>query len=94
MFDHRKKRTPKKKQLDPSMVENDLDRLIEMAWQDRVSFDTIYMQYGITENQLKNKMRKLISKNGFKRWRKRVQNRTTKHKQKTPSKITRFQGPW
>lgn len=94
MFDHRKKYKPKKKQLDPSMMECDLDRLIEMAWQDRVSFDTIYMQYGITENQLKNKMRKLISKNGFKRWRKRVQNRTTKHKQKTPVKITRFQGPW
>ena len=84
----------KVKPIDKDMQESDLDRLIEMAWQDRITFDIIYKQYGITENQLKNKMRKLISKQGFKRWRKRVQGKKTKHKSKLDHKDIRFQGPW
>ena len=84
----------KVKKLDESMREFDDNRLIEMAWQDRTTFDSIYLQYGLTENQVKNKMRKLLSKNGFKRWRKRVQGRTTKHKINSKISMTRFQGPW
>ncbi len=74
--------------------EESLDRLIEMAWQDRTTFDTIYELYGLTENQVKNKMRKLISKKAYDRWRKRVQGRKTKHKKKVDHKVDRFQGPW
>ena len=74
--------------------EESLDRLIEMAWQDRTTFETIYELYGLTENQVKNKMRKLISKKAYDRWRKRVQGRKTKHKAKVDHKVTRFQGPW
>lgn len=80
--------------LQKDMLENDINRLIEMAWQDRTTFDVIYKQYGITENQLKKKMRELISKNGYKRWRKRVNNRKTKHLEKLNHKDVRFQGPW
>ncbi len=74
--------------------EESLDRLIEMAWQDRTTFDTIYELYGLTENQVKNKMRTLISKKAYDRWRKRVQGRSTKHKKKLDHKVIRFQGPW
>lgn len=74
--------------------EYDVNRLIEMAWQDRMPFDIIYEQYGLTENQVKNKMRKLISKKAYERWRKRVQGRATKHIQKCEHKPSRFQGPW
>lgn len=88
------KKIKKIKKLDKDMLESDLNRLIEMAWQDRITFDIIYKQYGITENQLKNKMRTLISKKGFKRWRKRVHNRKTKHSSKLEHKNIRFQGPW
>ncbi len=49
------------------MQEHDLNRLVEMAWQDRTTFDAIYLQYGLTENQVKNKMRKLISKKAYNR---------------------------
>lgn len=92
---YKKEEKPKKqKAIDKDMQESDLNRLIEMAWQDRITFDIIYKQYGITENQLKNRMRKLISKQGFKRWRKRVQNRKTKHNSKLYHKDIRFQGPW
>lgn len=74
--------------------ESDTNRLIEMAWQDRVPFDVIKKQYGLSENQLKNKMRSLISQKAYKRWRKRVQARTTKHTMKLFHKPDRFQGPW
>lgn len=79
---------------DTAFEEVDENRLIEMAWQDRVPFDIICVQYGLTENQLKNKMRKLISKNSYKRWRKRVQSRVTKHTKKCNHKPIKFQGPW
>jgi len=82
------------KKRDLEFEEFDENRLIEMAWQDRVPFEVIYIQYGISENQLKNKMRKLISKKAYNRWRKRVQDRTTKHLKKYDHKLTRFQGPW
>jgi uncharacterized protein (TIGR03643 family) len=79
---------------DEANQEYDLNRLIEMAWQDRLPFDIIYEQYGVTENQVKNKMRRLISKKAYERWRKRVQGRATKHTKKCEHKPNRFQGPW
>lgn len=82
------------KKRDLSFEELDDNRLIEMAWQDSVPFDIIYLQYGLTENQVKNKMRKLISKKAYNRWRKRVQGRITKHSKKCDYKLSRFQGPW
>lgn len=76
------------------MCENDCNRLVEMAWQDRVPFDIIQKQYGLSDNQLKKKMRTLLSKQAYKRWRKRVQGRRTKHTKKLSHKALRFQGPW
>jgi uncharacterized protein (TIGR03643 family) len=82
------------KKRDPSFCEVDTDRLIEMAWQDRVPFDIIYLQYGLNENQVKNLMRKHLKASSYKRWRKRVQSRKTKHTKKLSHKPLRFQGPW
>ena len=82
------------KKRDLAFEEFDESRLIEMAWQDRTPFDIIYLQYGLTENQVKNKMRKLISRKAYNRWRKRVQGRSTKHIKKCEHKLNRFQGPW
>lgn len=90
----KRKRLKPQKTRDKNFQEFSIDRLIEMAWQDRLPFDVIYIQYGLTENQLKNKMRKLISKKAYKRWRKRVQGRSTKHIKKCYHKPTKFQGPW
>lgn len=77
-----------------NIQESDENRLVEMAWQDRVPFDVIQKQYGLSENQLKNKMRSLISPKAYKRWRERVQTRITKHTMKLSHKPQRFQGPW
>jgi len=95
-MNHKKQRIKPKpyKKRDLEFEEIDDNRLIEMAWQDRMPFDIIYLQYGLTENQVKNKMRKLISKKAYNRWRKRVQGRLTKHIKKCDHKSNRFQGPW
>lgn len=74
--------------------EIDDNRLIEMAWQDRMPFDVIYLQYGLTQNQVKNRMRNLISKKAYVRWIKRVSGRITKHNKKCEHKQIRFQGPY
>ncbi len=87
-----KPKAPKKRDLE--FEEFDENRLIEMAWQDRVPFEVIYLQYGLKENQVKNKMRKLLSKKAYDRWRKRVHGRITKHSQRCDHKPNRFQGPW
>jgi uncharacterized protein (TIGR03643 family) len=89
----------KKKSLKPifdkhDLNEEDYNRIVEMAWQDRTHFDVIEAQYGLSENEIKNLMRKLISAKAYRRWRKRVQGRKTKHKKRCSHKPTRFQGPW
>lgn len=76
------------------MNEEEKQRLIEMAWQYRTHFDIIRKQLGLSENQVKKMMRKLIGPKAYKRWRKRVQGRKTKHEKLCEHKPTRFQGPW
>jgi uncharacterized protein (TIGR03643 family) len=57
----------------------DLNRIIEMAWEDRTSFDTIKLQFGITEQEVIRLMRRELKPSSFRLWRKRVQGRVTKH---------------
>ena len=57
----------------------DINRVIEMAWEDRTSFDTIKLQFGLTEKEVINLMRREMKPSSFRMWRKRVQGRTTKH---------------
>ena len=92
-LDFTKKKKKENKNLE-ELKEDDLNRLIEMAWQDRTTFDTIFELYGLTENQVKKKMRTLMKRSSFKMWRKRVQGKATKHKKKLTHKVIRFQGPW
>jgi uncharacterized protein (TIGR03643 family) len=56
-----------------------IDRVIEMAWEDRTPFDAIEYQFGLKENDVRKIMRKNISESSFKLWRKRVKGRKTKH---------------
>ncbi len=93
-YKRREKFKTQKPKLQEDMLEFDENRLIELAWQDRISFDIIYKQYGLTENQVKKKMRKLISRKAYNRWRKRVQGRATKHAKSCVYITPRFQGPW
>ncbi|MDC0140072.1 TIGR03643 family protein [bacterium] len=56
-----------------------IDRIIEMAWEDRTPFDAIFMQFGMKENAVRGLMRKELKRASFIRWRIRVKNRATKH---------------
>lgn len=59
-----------------------IDRIIEMAWEDRTPFDAITFQFGISEEETIKLMRKNMKPSSFKMWRKRVQGRKTKHRAK------------
>ncbi|MDB2571359.1 MAG: TIGR03643 family protein [Polaribacter sp.] len=56
-----------------------IDRVIEMAWEDRTTFEAIEYQFGLKEQEVINLMRKQMKLKSFKLWRERVQGRKTKH---------------
>ena len=56
-----------------------IDRIIEMAWEDRTTFEAIQFQFGLKEEQVIALMRKEMKLKSFKMWRERVQGRKTKH---------------
>ena len=49
-----------------------IDRIIEMAWEDRTPFEAIRFQFGYTEKDVISLMRKELKEKSFKLWRKRV----------------------
>jgi uncharacterized protein (TIGR03643 family) len=67
-----------------------LNRIIEMAWEDRTPFDAIKIQFGINESAVIKLMRRNISEPAFMRWRRRVGGRATKHAMKRTDGVTRF----
>ena len=62
-----------------SLSKSDIDRIIEMAWEDRTTFDAIKSQYGLKEQEVKELMRENLKASSYKLWRKRVNGRKTKH---------------
>ncbi|MDE0560625.1 TIGR03643 family protein [Algoriphagus sp. NF] len=73
-----------------SLSEREIDRIIEMAWEDRTPFDAIEQQFGVSESEVIKLMRKNMKESSFRMWRKRVQGRSTKHIKKMGSTLTRF----
>ena len=71
-----------------SLIE--IDRIIEMAWEDRTPFDAIKFQFGISEAEVKKLMKKQLKFSSYKLWRKRVENCKTKHTKKRVAGIDRF----
>ena len=57
----------------------DIDRIIEMCWEDRTPFEAIEYQFGIKESEAIKIMRRNLKPKSFKIWRKRVTGRNTKH---------------
>jgi len=58
---------------------SEIDRIIEMAWEDRTTFEAIKMQFDLDEQGVINLMRREMKPSSFKMWRARVQGRKTKH---------------
>jgi uncharacterized protein (TIGR03643 family) len=71
-------------------TERELDRIIEMAWEDRTPFEAITFQFGITEQETIEVMRREMKPSSFRMWRKRVQGRATKHVKLRTDDINRF----
>lgn len=57
----------------------ELDRVIEMAWEDRTPFEAIERLFGLNEAAVIQLMRRELKPGSFKVWRARVSGRTTKH---------------
>jgi uncharacterized protein (TIGR03643 family) len=57
----------------------DVSRIIEMAWEDRTSFEAIESQFGLNESGVIALMRRQMKPSSFRMWRKRVTGRRTKH---------------
>ena len=68
----------------------EIDRIIEMAWEDRTPFDAISMQFQLKEQEVIGLMRRELKPSSFKRWRARVQGRRTKHLKKRTFTEGRF----
>ena len=72
------------------MTDREIDRVIEMAWEDRTTFDAIKVQFGLSEQHVIRLMRKELKPSSFKLWRARVQGRKTKHQAKRDFAEGRF----
>ena len=74
----------------PELSDETIDRIISMAWEDRTPFDAIEEQFGLKEQQVIELMRRQLKRSSWKRWRKRVQGRVTKHRALAPPGTDRF----
>lgn len=77
--------------LEKQFTEIQIDRIIEMAWEDRTPFEAIAFQFGLSEKEVIKLMRGNLKESSFKLWRKRVNSGTSsKHLKKRSAAINRF----
>lgn len=74
------------KRLSPAQV----DRVIQMAWEDRTTFDAIREQFGLEPGEVIKLMRKNLKPSSFRLWRERTNGRNTKHLAKRSFAVGRF----
>lgn len=74
----------------PELSVQTIDRVVEMAWEDRTPFAAIETQFGLKEKQVIALMRREMKPSSFKMWRKRVTGRKTKHLAKRDFLAGRF----
>ena len=73
------------------MTDRELDRIIEMAWEDRTPFEAIKYQFSLSESEVIQLMRLQLKSSSFKLWRKRVNSGISKkHLLKRSAEISRF----
>lgn len=68
----------------------DIDRIIEMAWEDRTTFEAIEKQFGLKQDDVIKLMRKQMKPSSFKMWRERTKGRSTKHAALRSDEVDRF----
>jgi uncharacterized protein (TIGR03643 family) len=70
--------------------EENISRIIEMAWEDRTTFEAIELEYNIPEKDATHLMQQEMKLSSWKMWRIRVNSRTTKHLKKRGFRMSRF----
>ena len=68
----------------------EINRVIEMAWEDRTPFEAIEFQFGLSEKEVIQLMKRELKLQNWKKWRARVQGRKTKHRKLNANKSIRF----
>lgn len=58
----------------------DVSAVIQMAWEDRTSFETIRERVGLAESDVIRLMRRELKASSFRMWRMRMKGRVTKHR--------------
>lgn len=68
----------------------DIDRIIQMAWEDRTPFEAIEFQFQLNEKQVIDLMRQHLTARNFRKWRARVAGRKTKFARLRSEDVGRF----
>ena len=76
---------------DKNFSDENLNRIIEMAWEDRTAFEAIQQQFGINQDGVIKIMRANLKLNSFKLWRERTCGQITKHAKLRSNDIKRHQ---
>jgi uncharacterized protein (TIGR03643 family) len=71
------------------LISGNQSRIIEMAWEDRTTFEAIKEQFGLDESSLMKLMKKWLKRPSYLLWRERVKTRSMKHEQLRAPKATR-----
>lgn len=73
-----------------SLSDADVDRIVEMAWEDRTPFEAITAQFGLSEAEVIELMKLEMHPRNWQKWRARVQGRSTKHRILRNDDVLRF----
>ena len=73
-----------------TLTDADIDRVVEMAWEDRTPFEAIELQFGLSEQAVIAVMRREMKPSSWRMWRARVQGRITKHAARSAVDDARF----
>ena len=73
-----------------NLSEIDIDRIVNMAWEDRTPFEAIEFQFGLSESEVISLMKQEMRLKNWQKWRKRVQGRKTKHRKLRGKEVIRF----
>ena len=61
-----------------TLSQKEIDRIIEMGWEDRTTFEDIRVQFDLLEKEVIALMKANLKRTSFLNWRKRVRGRKTK----------------
>ena len=68
----------------------EIDRVVQMAWEDRTPFEAIKFQFDLSEKDVIRLMKQEMTEKNWRKWRKRVQGRKTKHLKLREEGVNRF----